>query len=272
LNASATATRTTSADTSNLSTLQAANANYTADIINFKKGLSYKWNVGTGITNETSSTGSNNQKITGFGVHSLYQPIPINESSMLNLNANQSLSSSYDRLYGMSTTLSHSGNVSWNGSKNNSLSGTANMTVGDVRIFGFNESDYQYATLQLDGRKQFSINASLSANVGLNWSHQSQAGQTTTSVNSSVSYRHTRAFNVRGLRYLILFSANTSAYDARLLGNVDAQRTQSGYSLEQHLDYHIGLLDTSLAAIASELDGKQNASIFMRIGRNFGNM
>ena len=172
----------------------------------------------------------------------------------------------------MSNTLTHNGSMSWNGAQTESLSGSANISVGDAHTFGYSESNYQFANLQLNGRKQFSMNSSLGANAGLNWNRQGLTGRTTTSANGSVSYLHSRVFNVRGLRYSIIGNVNTMTYDERLLGNVDAKRTQSGYSLDQHLNYRIGKLDTSLSATFSRYDGKENASIYVRIGRFFGNM
>lgn len=272
LSASGSVTRVQSADTSSLTTTQSGNASYNADIIKFGKDISYNWNVGGNLSNQTSSEGANNQRITGSGSHSLFYPYLISAGSALNFSASQSLSSSYDKTYGMSNSLTHNGSMSWNAAQTESLSGSANLTVGDARTFGYSESNYQFANLHLNGRKQFSMNSSLGANAGITWNREGLTGRTTTATNVSVSYLHSRVFNVRGLRYSIIGSVNTMSYDERLLGNVDAKRTQSGYSIDQHLNYRIGKLDTSLSATLSEYDGKENASIYVRVGRFFGNM
>ena len=272
LSASGNATSVDSSGVSSLTTTQAVNASYNADVIKFGKDLSYNWNASSSLSNQTSSNNTNNQRITLSGSHSLFYPYLISSGSALNFTASQSLSNSFDRLYGTSNTLTHNGSMSWNAAQTESLSGSANVSVGDARTFGYGESDYQFAFMHLNGKKQFSMNSSLGANAGINWDRQGLTGRTSTGITGSVSYLHSRAFNVRGLRYSIIGTANTTTYDERLLGNVDAQRTQSGYSLEQYLNYRIGKLDTSLAAILSRYDGKDNASIFVRIGRFFGNM
>lgn len=272
LSISGTATRVTSGDQSSLTTTQSGNAAYNADVIKFGKDISYNWNVSGNLTNQTSSDGMNDQRVAAAGSHSLLYPYSISPGSVMNFSANQSLSTSYDRIYGTSEILTHNGVVSWSASQAESLSGSANASVGDTHTFGYNEADYQFANLNLNGRKQFSLNSSLGANAGLNWNREGVTGRVTTGINGSISYLHSRAFNVRGLRYSLTASANTTSYDERVLGNVNAQRSQSGYSLDQHLNYRIGKMDTSLSAIVSRFDGKENASIFVRIMRFFGNM
>jgi len=272
LNASGNVTRTDSGSVSNLTTVESGNAAYNADVIKFGKDISYNWNVSGSLTNQTSSNSTNNQNISGSGSHSLYYPYIISAGSALNFTANQALSSTYDKLYGMNNTIIHNASMSWNGAQTESLSGSANSTVGDAHTFGYSESNYQYANFQLNGRRQFSINSSLSANGGISWNRQGLTGRTTTSINGSVTYLHTRVFNVRGLRYSLIGNVNTMSYDERLLGNVEAKRTQSGYSIDQHLNYRIGKLDTSLSGNLSRFDGRENASIYVRIGRFFGNM
>lgn len=272
LSATGSATRVSSNDVSSITTTQSGNAAYNADVIKFGKALSYNWNINSSLSNQTNSSGTNDQRFAVSGSHSLFYPYLISGGSAMNFTASQALTSSYDRIYGMSNTLTHNGSISWNAPQTESLSGSANMSVGDAHTFGYGESNYQYANMQLIGRKQFSMNASLGANAGLTWNRQGLTGNTTTGANASLSYQHSRAFNVRGLRYSLTGSVNTVSYDDRLLGNVDAQRTQTGYSLEQHLNYRIGKLDTSLSAILSQFDGKENASIYVRVGRFFGNM
>lgn len=269
--ATASVARTDSGNVSSVSTMQSANASYNADVINYKK-ISYNRNVALGLSNQTDSATTNNQRIMGAAGHSLYSPVQIGEGSLLSFSASQNLSSYYDRLYGMSNTLNHSGGMSWSGSQGESLTGAANAAVGDVHTYGYNEANYQYATLHLNSKKQFSLHSFLLANASLNWNHQGISERTTTGIDFTVSYQHLRAFRVRGLQYLLLFRANNVSYDERLRGNVDAQRSQHGYAFEQYLNYRIGKLDTSLSAILSEYDRRQDASLFVRIGRNFGNM
>jgi hypothetical protein len=83
---------------------------------------------------------------------------------------------------------------------------------------------------------------------------------------------HARAFGVRGLRYTLMFNANTtrSQSDTRLEGNPDAGRDQVTRSLEQRLDYRIGRLDVRLSTRLAEIDGKKNALVLLRISRDFG--
>lgn len=272
LSASGSVTSLKSGGVSSITTTQAGNAAYNADVIKFGKLLSYNWHLNGSVTNQTNSAGSNDQRLTAGASHSLFYPYVLSGGSALNFTVNQGLTNMYDRLYGSSNTLTHNGSMSWNAPQTESLSGAANLTVGDTHTFGYGEANYQFANMQLNGRKQFTMNSSLGANAGWSWNRQGLTGQVTTGANGSMTYLHSRAFNVRGLRYSLTASVNTTSYNERLLGNVDAQRTQSGYSLEQHLNYRIGKLDTSLSAILSRIDGKENASIYMRIARIFGNM
>jgi hypothetical protein len=271
LGASGNVTRTTTAGTSNVATLETANATYNGDVINYKK-IAYNWSAGTNINNETNTLSENHQRATVFGFHSLFYTPLVSDTSSLNISATQAVSSNYDPSFGVNNTISHNASIAWSGNQSATLSGTTTASLGDSHTFGYSETNNQFASWQLNGRKQFSLNSSLNANTGLNWTRQGMTGQTSTNANASIAFQHMRAFNVRGLRYTMSGTVATTAYNERLLGNVDAQRTQSGYSLIQALTYRLGRLDTSLTATVSNYDGRENASIYMRIGRNFGNM
>lgn len=269
LGASGNVARTSSGGRSNLTTTQNGNASYRGDPIDLGDSLSYNWNTGGSLFNQTSRESGNNQRVSGTAGHNLSYPYMLAGGRRVNLGASQSLTANADRTSGSSKTLSHNGTASWNAALSETLSGSANLSASDMRSFGDASSHSQFIMLSANGNSRISAYSSAAAGMNMNWNHQGE-GQSSFSTNSNVSYNHSRAFGVRGLRYGAIFNVNTTHSESRLLGDADAQRDRTGYSLSQNLDYRIGRLNTQLAVTYSRLGDTKNATMLLQIWRDFG--
>lgn len=86
----------------------------------------------------------------------------------------------------------------------------------------------------------------------------------------SASYTHTRFLGYRGLRYNLLFTADTRLRDERLLGNTNGEIDQARWTLNNRLDYRIGRLEFRFNAAMNDVGGKKNALLFFQVIRQIG--
>lgn len=261
----------------NIITTENANASYSGDPVTFNK-FNYNWNVSGGASNMTSDTMGSTQAVSVGGGHGLNREYRVNEYSALNFGANQSLSSSWSGEIGQSTNINHTGTVSWQVTPSDSMSGSINLSATDTRTIGAQASENQFISLQGNGHVQLTTYSSATANVGVQWNRQGKSAgdedapvSTALYTNGSASYQHSRAFGVNNLRYSLLASINMQQSNARLLGDSNADANPMGYSLEQHLNYNIGRIDLGLTGSVSVQNDRENALLFFRIGRSFGN-
>ena len=204
--------------------------------------------------------------------------------------AGQAISATQTNRLGSSRGISHNAGVSWRAYPSESLTSYVSLSAADSRNTGDNENSFQLINFQANGQWQLSRYSSASADF--TWQHTRQSnnlhqvdrGTTSelledsesegsgTAMGGSMSYVHARAFGVRGLRYSLLFNANSSrtVSDTRQEGNPDAGRDLVTKSLEQRLDYRIGRLSLRLSTRIAEVDGKKNALVLLRISRDFG--
>lgn len=274
-NGSVTAVSTSSDSGSNVASSQNAGVNYNHDPIVFGN-FSYNWGLNGGISNQFSSNDSSSTDFNAGGTHTLNHRYLINERANLTTYVSESLSARVGQRNGSSETLSHSAGISLGVNPSDKLSGAVSLTANDSRSFGEESTDNQSVSLQVNGNMQISNYSSASANFNMQWNRSGTEdpetdGLSTWSANGNASYMHSRAFGVPRLRYSLQFNMNTSHTNARLIGDADAERDRIGYSLDQHLDYQIGRMDARLTATGAVQDGKENAMIYLQIGRAFGN-
>jgi len=262
-------------------------ATYTGDPLTFGK-FSYNWNAVASGSEQTGGIRGNNLTMTGQLNHTLQRALGEGGDSAWYFTVGQSVAESADRLLGKTTSLSHNAGMSYRASRGESLNGFASLNASDVMTIGANPGHFRYMNLQLNGQAQFSPRSSGSVNLTFQWSAQnnpvvqstfSSTSLTNNSNNSNNSrlniygsavYQQMRVFGVQGLRYNMTFNANTLAHDDRLSGDVNGSIERVAYSLENRLDYRVGLLDFQLKGLVTEAAGKKNALIFFKASRDFG--
>lgn len=265
----------------NLITTQNASASYSGDALNFGK-FSYHWNVSGTVSNQTDSDSDATQALSLGASHGLSRDYLLTQRSSLNLNLNQSATQFWGGDLGQYTNLNHSAALAYSINPSDMMSGSLTLSATDTRSTGSQRTENQFISLQGNGRAQLSTYETATLNAGLQWTRQGgsdgdQTGgaqvpeSTSLYTTGSFSYQHARAFGVNNLRYSLVANLNAQQANARLLGDVDATTDPVGYSLDQHFDYRIGRIDMNLTGTISSQDGEQNALLFFRIGRAFGN-
>ena len=265
---------------------------YTGDPLNFGN-FSYNWNAGASGSQQSATGGlgsngiANNTNLTGQFTHNLNRAFNAGGNNSWYLTLGQSLSETSSTQVGNSASLTNSAGISYRAMMGDAYSGTASLNANDMLTTGANAGHFRYFNLQLNGQAQFSQRSSGSVNLTFQWSGQTvrqpqentaffstQAQNTTQNsalnVFGSAVYQHQRAFGVQGLRYTVSFNANTLARNDRLAGDVNGSIERLTYSLDNRLDYRIGLLDFQVKGLVTESAGKKNALIFFKVTRDFG--
>lgn len=255
--------------------------NYTGTPLNFGK-FSYNWNASTGANwqSAVASTAANTV-LNAQGSHSLSRMVSIAEGQTLSLNASQSLSVINSQMVGAAQTLTHNASANYGLGLGERFSGSLSTSISDVRTSGYLEQEYRILNVGFFGQGQLSQVSTVNVNLMFSWSDQSyqsvdafgvpitQASQRMT-MNGSAAYSHQRFAGVRGLRYNMVFTADTRLRDDRLYGNVNGEIDRARFSLTNRLDYRIGLLDFRLSLMNNEMGGKKNALLFFQVSRQIG--
>ena len=251
---------------------------YAADPLNLGN-YSYLWRANGNVSQQFSSIGSNQSAVGGGAGHSLNRDWALSATSAISLILNQDISTtlSSDDSSGSSQLLSHGGSLSWRFHPGEASSVYMAFSASDSRSLGDQRSNFQLLNLQANGLINLNRYASANANLTFQWSSQESAStgageSSQSSAFGSLSYIHTRFMNVNQLRYTALLNLDTYNVNTRLLGNVSAARDPVSKSFEQRLEYRLGRLDLRLSALLAEIDGKKNAMLLLRIGREFGAM
>lgn len=238
--------------------------------------FSYLWHA-TGSLSQQFSTQDDNQSSLGGGVgHILTRQWVLSPTSSVSLSMNQDLGTALGGATG-NHTLSHGASLSWRFTPGETSTGYLSLSGADSRAFGERPSSFQLLNFQANGLLNLSRHASANANLTLQWSRQHHddplvGDSSQSSAFGSVSYIHNRFLGFNRLRYSALLNLDTLGVDSRLLGNVAAPRDQVNKSFEQRLDYRVGRLEIRLSARLAEIDGKKNALLFLRVGREFGSL
>lgn len=255
--------------------------NYVGNPLSIGK-FSYNWNTGLSANWQSAvATTPANSALNTQLTHSLSRMFSLTPGQTLSLNATQSLNVIDSQLLGTAQTLSNSlsANLGLNGGDR--FSGNLSTMVSDVRTSGYLEQEYRVLNVGFYGQGQISQNSSATMNLMFNWSDQSyqsvnayglpvnQSNQRMT-VNGSAAYNHQRFAGVRGLRYNLIFAADSRLRDERLYGNAYGEIDRARFSLTNRLDYRIGLLDFRLSLTTNEVGGKKNALLFFQVSRQIG--
>lgn len=255
--------------------------NYNGDALTFGK-YSYNWNTGAN-TNWQSSIGTapaNTVSSGQFG-HNLSRVVMLSPGQALSLNAAQSLNVTSSQRVGNSQSLTHTLSANLGFATGERFSGSLSSMLSDVQTSGYIEQHYRVFSLGFYGQGQLSQVSSATVNMMFNWSDQSYQtvdtfgmpvtqGSQRMTLNGSAIYTHQRFAGVRGLRYNLVFTADSRLRDERLYGNVDGDTVRARYSLTNRLEYRVGLLDLRLSLINNDVGGKKNALLFFQVARQIG--
>jgi hypothetical protein len=266
---------------SRLLTLVGSNVNYVGNPLSFGN-YSYNWNVG-GSANWQSGAGEVRASgmLGAIATHSLARTYTLGEGQTLSLNYSQSLNLMSSQAVGSSESLSNNLSANYGMYFGERFSGALSGMVSDVYTTGVNAQHYKNLSLGMLGQGTLSQQSSLNLNLMFNWSDQSNqtldaygVPQTMNTqrmtINGSASYSHLRFAGVRGLRYNLLFAADTRLRDDRLYGNFNTDQDRSRLSLTNRLDYTLGLLNFRLSLMNNEVGGKKNALLFFQVTRQIG--
>ena len=276
-------------DNSSVLTTQTVGANYNGDVLALGN-YSYNWYASANLANQSGADEGATRTLNMSVGHGLNRGWELSPTSSVSANLGQTVSATQTNRLGSSRGISHNAGVSWRAYPSESLTSYVSLSAADSRNTGDNANSFQLINFQANGQWQLSRYSSASADF--TWQHTRQSNNlhlidreqtgdlledtessgSGSAMGGSMSYVHARAFGVRGLRYMLLFNANSSqtTVDTRLQGNPDADRDLVTKSLEQRLDYRVGRLNVRLSTRIAEVDGKKNALILLRISRDFG--
>lgn len=244
--------------------------------------FSYNWNAGAN-TNWQSAVGATAANVTSNGNagHTLSRVYTLSSGQSLAINVSQTLNIINSQLLGSVQTLGHTASVNLGLAAGERFSGSLSTMVSDVRTSGYFEQAYRVLNVGFFGQGQLTQYSSANINLMFNWADQSYDSldafgipvtrdTQSMTMNGSASYVHQRFAGVRGLRYNMIFAADTRFRDNRLYGDVNGDIDRSRYMLTNRLDYRIGLLDFRLSLVNNEVGGKKNALLFFQVSRQIG--
>ena len=249
---------TRSGDVSARTTLTGVGASYNSEAT--KIGNAFRsWSANGGLDYRTSSTSASDVTVFGGVGQGLSLPYVLDKGTM-DFNFNQSLAVREGGL-GQTGTLTHSGGVYWRPLSSASLLNLASFSVADMRSFGDISSDMQTANLSVSSLYRTTAYSSAAADAILGWS-ANDMGQSSTNGVVNIKYNHTRAFNVKGLRYALTFNVSRRFDDT----------SGVSYGTEQRLEYAIGRAYLRLSASVAKQGRSNTTLIVAQLGRNFGDI
>lgn len=258
---------------SRLLTTQTASANYSGDTVEVWEGF-YSYGAGTSLANQTGGEFGGQQNLNLSGSHSFSRELLREARSSVSFNVGQSVGMTVAGNNASSQNLSHRGSLNWDFRQSQNAVMRLNATVADTRTFGQRASDGQQLALSANGNLQLSRYSTFGANFFLQGTRINSPETIDHGFDWAASggfnYSNGRAFGIPRLRYTAAFTANTLLRDSRVLGNIDANRDQATYSLDQRLDYRIGRLSLQGTFRLARQTNGNNAIVFVRINREFG--
>lgn len=271
---SATVTQAQSRTTDTLFTTQAGTVTYLPDVRRFGSYV-YSQNVAVTVLNQTGGADASRQNLAGQVGHNLSRVYTVSDSAVVSVNAGQTLASNYDTVTAGSQTLAHNVAVTWRASPSAASTAYVGAMAVDSRTRGHNENEFQMLNGQVSGQLQIGRYQYAGANLTSQGTRAHTATQQDSplnwNTNGNLNYQHVRAFDVAGLRYYALYSANETQYRSRLLGDVNAPRDRVSQSFEQRLLYNIGRVEVRLTVRVARIEGERNSLVFLRVARNIGN-
>lgn len=259
-----------------------ASAVYTPQDLSFGQWR-YAPSLGASLGVSRSSEGGTRHSVGLQATHGVSRSYPLSDADSLSLNLSQALSASKDsQAQGVSRAMAHSAGMAWQGGAGGPSQSYVALSASDSRTFAQESGSFQLVNLQVSRRSQLSRAVSWSGNLTLQASRSDTA--TTDAVlgaprqpvadwqrfyGGSISYENRRVLGVPRLRFTALLTLNSQQLESRAAGDIDAPRERISRSIEGRFDYAIGRLETRLTARLAHADGRNVASVFFRVQRNF---
>lgn len=279
----------------NITTSQRAALSYMGDPLIFGD-YSYNWGGSASLANFTSTFGGAGQNLGASGQHSLTTSIPLSETSMLALNASQSVGLNSSTASGgggssnQNTTLTHSVGAVWRSNVGQvsvaTLSASASDTMGSGNFSNHLRSFHADGRLQTQLSSRAALNAALNASASQQLSSPNNFTFTTTTFGTTtttapttiwsgsgqVFFSYRSPFDIANLFYTASFSANANQTNLRVVsGDVNALSWQTSRVFSNQLVYRIGRLSfQATGSMAWIGDGKKNATVFGSVSRELG--
>lgn len=255
-----------------------ANVTYDPPPIRFG-GNTYGWRLSGGALGATG-TGTEQQAAIAQASHQLSRDISFMESSLLTLTVGQGVRGSYSARDESGVGLNNNAQLTWTLLGETAAQTYVSLGATDARSYGTPGSVFQMVNFQLTRQAPINALSYWTANLTVQGSRQineTLLGGTSTShdtgfivsTSGSVSYQHRRLFGVPRLTMSATFTANQAQLESRAQGDLAAPPQQVGNSFDARLEYRIGKLDSRLVLRSSEIDGRRNAGVYMRVTRNF---
>ncbi|PKO33870.1 MAG: hypothetical protein CVU34_10900 [Betaproteobacteria bacterium HGW-Betaproteobacteria-7] len=255
--------------------------NYVGDPLTFGN-FSYNWNSGLNLNWQSAVAETpSNSMLSGQFTHTLSRNYAVLSGQNLSLAVTQAINVSNSQMVGDTRSLTHtlSANLGLNAGER--FTGSLSAMLSDVRTTGFSEQEYRVINIGFFGQGQISQVSNVNINLMFNWADQTYQtvdgfglpiNQNTErmTINGSAAYSHLRFAGVRGLRYNLIFVADTRLRDERLFGNVNGDVDRARFALTNRLEYRIGLLDLRLSLVNNDVGGKKNALLFFQVSRQIG--
>lgn len=257
----------------NRSVTETGGFNYVADPIKFGDA-SYSRNANGSLGFQSNSNSPSNRTVTGGAGHGLAVPYQLDGGASLNFGMNESLLARNDRLTGQNRTLSHAGSAMWQPVPRGTLTGAVSANVSDIRNVGGDENlHYQAASVGANVQDPISANSSMRASASMQWASDRLSQHSSVSANANLEYRHARAFDVKGLRYVLTFNMNKQQSRTPSIGTQLAYSdTTASSSLDQGLDYGIGRTNVRLSLSLAKYGKATSKSVMLHLGRSFGRL
>lgn len=279
-----TATQNTNNGTGQFITTQNGAISYSGEPLTFGNYL-YNWGSGLGVNNQTSSLGAGTHGWSGQAQHSLQRSIVFDKAGVMSLSAGQSASVNGSSQSEQSSSISNSGGGMWQFAVGERATGMLSVTATDTMTSGNYSSHLFNLLTQGSMQMQLSSRSAMSSSLHFNYQQQIKAprssgvapsgpnldGVSNTSGAGVITYSHRNPFDFIGLYYSASFMINISETNQRVLtGNPNANAWQVGSVFQQSLEYRIGRLGLRATTSLADLNGKENASVFFSVNRDFG--
>lgn len=252
---------------------------YAGDPLRFGK-FSYNWGLGSGGSWTGGGSVPTNLSANAQANHSLGRSFLTSAGDSVSLSLSQSLGTYLSQSAGNSSFLSSNAMASYSLRLGDQFSGSINGGFSDNISNGANAQHYQSLNLGFNGQGQLSSLSSANVNLMFIWSNQTmttsfdgmsqQNNSQRMSTAGSASYMHSRFAGMPGLRYSLLFSADTLLRDNRLYGDANSVALRPNFTVENRWEYRIGRLDLRLSATQTDTGGKKNALLFFQVTRQIG--
>jgi len=266
------------------SSIQTASVSYAGTPLKFGE-FSYNWGGSSNASNNYSTTSKDVYSITGSAQHSLNRLFALSPNDSVSVTLNQSTSVSQSSQSKVFQTVGHGAGAAWRIMLTEQTAASLTASVSDSMSFGEFPSHSRSYTTQGNLQAQLSRRSSLAANVNFNYSQQLKATTTTDATGTvtatpvpgslagsgSVTYSHRSPFDISNLNYTASLMLNASQTNLRIVaGDPNAMSWQSSFILQQTVDYRMGKLVFKGTASFVNTSGKENASLFGMVSREFG--